>query len=333
MRAVARARALSWVRSVRGALRRPDAPAPRAVPASALRLRSWGGGGSWPRCIRRSVATGIPAPPPRGRSRNDGLYQAAPAASAPDRAGITGSQVQQSPPAPECAGRPCSSGHLTGIWSCQPRAPVASRRGRTYLQLESAAPLARARLQLKCGPLGICDYLCMPDSVTRRNAFSSAVGWVVLTGAVAIPAVLTAQTNVVRPLIVRTDTWPKDTLGIRRETGKITILVRNLHNPAYAVPYPQVWLAGSKDAPHPARRDIAMGDSLGRVVIDSGPQGKPFLWVRALAFHSVSVPIEVVAGCESIVEVYLLANPFCLDGTCPEGTPRATVTVCGGPDA
>jgi hypothetical protein len=30
----------------------------------------------------------------------------------------------------------------------------ASRRGRAYLQQESAAPLAGARLQLKCGPLG-----------------------------------------------------------------------------------------------------------------------------------------------------------------------------------
>ena len=135
--------------------RRRELSALRAVLSSVHELRAHGGGRPTQfRCIQALSTTGIWVREPRGAQRKlMGYMTLRPAAGARIVPWNQRPQARTSRGASRHC-RPCSSGHLTSIWSCQPRAHIASRRGRTYLQLESAAPLARARLQLKCGPLG-----------------------------------------------------------------------------------------------------------------------------------------------------------------------------------
>jgi hypothetical protein len=143
---------------------------------------------------------------------------------------------------------------------------------------------------------------------------------------------LVAQQPVVKPLTIRVPIWQRDTLGLRRGSGGLIVIVRNVESPVRPVQYGYIHLLQSPGEQPRSRSASHALDSLGLIRIDSVPQGRPFLLVRAIGYKALVVPIEVVAGCTTHVEVYMSAHS-CDLGPCFETSPRSTLTICQKPDA
>ena len=141
-----------------------------------------------------------------------------------------------------------------------------------------------------------------------------------------------AQLPIVRPLSVRVPVTHRDTLGLRRQTGSLIVVVRDVETPSRPVAQAQVFLLKSRADKVVPGSAIHLVDELGIVRLDSVPQGAPLIGIRRLGYRALRVPIEIIAGCTSEVEVYM-AGFRCDIGPCEDPVPRTTLTVCGKPDA
>jgi hypothetical protein len=113
--------------------------------------------------------------------------------------------------------------------------------------------------------------------------------------------------------------------------GKLIVMVRDVTGGSKALQQTQVFVLSTKDESLP-RSAIRWTDSLGIVRVDSLPAGKPFVRLRALGYHSLLIPAEIIAGCTSLIEAFM--SPFSCDiGPCNETPPRVTLTLCRKPDA
>ena len=167
---------------------------------------------------------------------------------------------------------------------------------------------------------------------TRPSRIYSRASWTllgILLGSFCFVRPVPAQGPIVRPLTTYVPIWRRDSVGIRQMAGKLIVMVRDVTRPSEVLRQVQVIVFTGKDESLPPYA-FKMSDSLGMVRLDSVPAGRPFVRLRALGYHPLLVPVEIIAGCTTFIEAYL--SPMNCDiGPCDPTPPRVTLTLCREP--
>lgn len=126
--------------------------------------------------------------------------------------------------------------------------------------------------------------------------------------------------------IVRTSAV-RDSTATRAGAGQLRVVIRAVDEPAEALVDATIrlWRGGADSLP--AERHAASADVRGTVAFDSVPAGEWHLDASRLGYQRYQIPVRAVAGCRTVVELYLAYSITCLFD-CPTTAPRAVVTTC-----
>ena len=141
---------------------------------------------------------------------------------------------------------------------------------------------------------------------------------------------LLGQTKLVRPRVVIVASAHQDSAKIM--TGLVVTLSR-IEDTSQVVTYAEVTVLKSRNEQPSALNPGYRPDATGTVRLDSVAPGKPVIFVRALGLKSLLVPVTLIAGCITRLQIHLADLQICDEGPCPPmKPPRATMMLCR-PDA
>ena len=148
------------------------------------------------------------------------------------------------------------------------------------------------------------------------------------------PSAIAGQELTASPLTVFVSPWARDVVDVRAGIGHVIVILRDVIAPGSSITGAHVYFLRSLEERSRLSGPPLVSDPEGHVSIKAVPAGDRFLFVRAIGYRALQIPIKVVAGCTAQVEVYLAQDPWCLGESrdCLAAPPRATLTVCK-PDA
>ena len=148
------------------------------------------------------------------------------------------------------------------------------------------------------------------------------------------PSAIAGQELTAPPLTVFVSPWARDVVDVRAGIGHVLVILRDVIAPSRSIAGAHVYFLRTLEERSRMSGSPVVSDKEGHVSIQAVPAGDRFLFVRAIGYKALQIPIKVVAGCTAQVEVYLAQDPWCLGESrdCMAAPPRATLTVCK-PDA